>query len=65
MTIHALPDASLYTLEILDRDKYWTICHRIEWRKQKVVLNGVKVSESSFAISRVNYVNKIHIVGQR
>ena len=64
MSIHALRSSSILTLEILNRDKYRTMCLRVEWQKQEIVLDWIKILEFAFTVVGIDDVAIIHEVGR-
>ena len=54
---------SFYTLEVFDVDKYQSVGFRIEWRKQKVIFDGIKNKEGAFTIGGIEDVAVVHVVG--
>ena len=61
--MHTLAGASLYTLEKLNRIEDRMICLGIEWREQEIVSNGLKVLECSLAVSGVDHITVVHLIG--
>ena len=63
VAIHVLRGSSLYTLELFDRNKIWTVGLCIKWREQEIVLYRIKFAKGAFTVIWLNYIAIIHVAG--